>query len=61
MGDVALVAVNETLGGSKPWVVASICSLALASGDVVPIPTWAATINGENKKTFRSCLHEIIR
>jgi hypothetical protein len=36
---MALISVVVILGGKNPIVVLFICNLALATGDVVPMPT----------------------
>jgi hypothetical protein len=48
MVETSDVPVNATRGGRNPLFVAEISSLALASGMLVPMPTWAETIKGES-------------
>ena len=48
-----MVAVSETLGGKKPWVVELTSSLAEAWGVLVPMPTWADNSIEKRQKTAR--------
>jgi hypothetical protein len=58
---VVIVAASEALvsatrGGKKPLSVAFISNFAEASGEVVPIPTWAKNKEGNASNTINMIL-----